>query len=57
MNAGVMGFVGKQRRREKEERLRELHESFLRFDKDGDGELSQEEWMEVMRDTGSEMSR
>ena len=50
-------FALNQKKREKEGRLRELRESFRKFDKDGDGALSQEEWMEVMRDTGAEMTR
>ena len=50
-------FVLMKQKREKESRLKELRESFKKADKDGDGVLTPTEWIEVMRDSGIEMTR
>ena len=37
--------------------MKELRDSFAKADRDGDGALNPEEWMEVMRDAGIEIKR
>ena len=34
-----------------------LQATFAKYDKDGDGGLTEEEWYEVMKDSGSDISR
>ena len=55
MSGGMVALLNKKR--EKEGRLRELRESFKKADKDGDGELSLEEWIDVMKENGVDMTR
>ena len=55
MSGGM--FMLNQKKRATETRLKELREAFKRADKDGDGALSQEEWAEVLKGSGMEMSR
>ena len=55
MSGGM--FALQQKKREKEGRIKELRESFKKADKDGDGALSPEEWMEVMKDAGMDYTK
>ena len=55
MSGGMFALLKKKR--EKENKMKELRESFAKADKDGDGALNQEEWLEVMRDSGMDIKR
>lgn len=55
MSGGTFFLMNKKR--EKEGKMKELRESFRKADKDGDGALSQEEWMGVMKQNGIEMTK
>jgi len=56
MAAGAL-FALNQKKRAAEARMKSLREAFKKADKDGDGELDQAEWMEVMREAGVDMTR
>jgi Ca2+-binding EF-hand superfamily protein len=53
--SGHFALVNKKRA--KESQMKDLKASFAKFDKDGDGELSLDEWAEVMKASGSDMTR
>ena len=55
MSGGTFALM--QKKREKEAKMKELKASFVRADKDGDGALDKDEWFEVMRDSGYDISR
>ena len=50
-------FALKAKAKEREGRLRDLKDMFTKYDSDKDGQLSKEDWMLVMRDSGHEMSQ
>ena len=52
--AGMFALMSQKGREER--RLKELREAFDNADKDKDGQLSPEEWLEVLKITGVEAS-
>lgn len=52
MSAGLFALMSKRGREER--RMKELREAFDAADKDKDGKLKPEEWLEVLRITGVE---
>jgi len=55
MSAGLFALMSKKGREEKREK--ELKAAFDAADKDGDGKLDLEEWIQILKDTGIEVSR
>ena len=55
MSGGLFALMSKKGR--EAAKIKELEVAFKKADKDGDGQLSQEEWMEVLRETGVEVSK
>ena len=55
MSAGLFALMSKKGREEK--RLKELRDAFDAADKDGDGQLSPQEWLNVLKTTGVDVSR
>lgn len=52
MSAGLFALMSKKGREER--RMKELREAFDAADKDGDGKLNPEEWLEVLKVSGVE---
>ena len=55
MSGGTFALM--QKKRQENDKLNRLKTAFKKHDKNGDGALNQDEWLKVIRDSGSEMSR
>ena len=55
MSAGLFALMSKKGREEK--RLKELRDAFDAADKDGDGQLTPSEWLNVLKATGVDVSK
>ena len=55
MSAGLFALMSKKGREEK--RMKELREAFDAADKDGDGQLNQGEWLNVLKASGMDASK
>ena len=55
MSGGLFALMSKKGREDK--RMKELKSAFDQADKDGDGKLDMNEWFEVLKEIGAEVSR
>ena len=55
MSGGLFALMSKKGREEK--RMKELKAAFDAADKDGDGRLNMQEWLNVLKETGIDASR
>ena len=55
MSGGLFALMSKKGREDK--RMKELKSAFDSADKDGDGKLDMNEWFEVLKEIGTEVSR
>jgi len=55
MSGGLFALMSKKGREDK--RMKELKSAFDAADKDGDGKLDMNEWFEVLKEIGAEVSR
>merc|ERR1712168_271252 len=55
MSGGLFALMSKKGREDK--RMKELKSAFDTADKDGDGKLDMNEWFEVLKEIGAEVSR
>ncbi len=55
MSGGTFALL--QKKRAANDKLGRLKTAFKKHDKNGDGALNQDEWLRVLRDSGSEMSK
>ena len=50
-------FALKAKDRARENRMKELRETFDKYDTDGDGQLSPDDWLQLLRDNGHNVTR
>ena len=55
MSGGLFALMSKKGREDK--RMKELKSAFDQADKDGDGKLDMNEWFDVLKEIGAEVSR
>ena len=55
MSVGLFALMSKKGREDK--RMKELKSAFDQADKDGDGKLDMNEWFDVLKEIGAEVSR